>query len=567
MNIPKRDNPVRHRVLHDVAPCSVTNPRSSMHPGCSTHCGWIVRMGRHRERTSEERLWRDEGLCRGHRYPPCICTSVIVLPLYEVPNHSTVQTGLFSAILTAFVIETLPMLQPDNTGTTNQLLALSVANQYRFAGVTMSEPLNNTLYPLVDALTVPFSPSSPVRSINLLFFISLILSLSASILSIRAKQWIREYNRWNAPLKDPKENVLVRQIRFEAWADWQAPLVLSSIPILLEIGMVFFIAGLTILLWTLDDVVFKITTIFIGFFLITISALTVAPIISKRCPYRSPTAWACLTAYRLCSASISPPLQVLRNIYVILFHLLLNALQPALSPLSTLCVTTYCSVDLIRRACRDWTRQSMLSAIRHLNHSEHHVDNFQDRHGDAEPAKFFSQLAKLLPQLASFPIQWKLELPETWRELDLQICDIQTVRHEGKLVCPEKLQIIASQNAVPRSVRQAISPHYPQAFLNLDVYPTEARTMLIDLLHGPYLLRALSWVQQSSQTSQVNTYIAQCSASFFHEPQNHRFSESYYPNITVLRCFLSWLCHESPARPIDYLLEVDKLTHTWEPDK
>ncbi|EKM52042.1 uncharacterized protein PHACADRAFT_102800, partial [Phanerochaete carnosa HHB-10118-sp] len=162
-----------------------------------------------------------------------------------------VFAGLFSAILTAFLVQTYPMLQVDNTDTTNQLLAIGVATQLRTAGTIITDTLNQTLATFSDALSAPFLPSAAVRWINVLFFLSLIFSLAAALFSILAKQWIREYLKWNSPLALPRENVLVRQLRIEAWEDWQVSAVLSSIPILLEFAMILFLAGVVILLWTL----------------------------------------------------------------------------------------------------------------------------------------------------------------------------------------------------------------------------------------------------------------------------------------------------------------------------
>ena len=101
----------------------------------------------------------------------------------------------------------------------------------------MPPALNSTVSNLVDSAT--FSPPTSARWINGLFFYSLVLSLAAALFGILAKQWIREYLKWNAAIGDPRENVLVRQIRFEAWRDWNVEGVLWSIPFLLELAMIF----------------------------------------------------------------------------------------------------------------------------------------------------------------------------------------------------------------------------------------------------------------------------------------------------------------------------------------
>ena len=194
------------------------------------------------------------------------------------------------------------MLQADNSDTTNQLLAFSVSTQLRTARTIISDTLNNTLASLADAASTSFSPSTATRWINILFFLSLVFSLAAALFSILAKQWIREYIKRNSPLALPRENVLFRRVRIEAWEDWHVPMILSFILILLELGMILFLAGVIIplRLWTLDDVVAKVVTVSISIFLGAFTAFTALPIF-KRCPYRSPTVWACLMLLKFIS--------------------------------------------------------------------------------------------------------------------------------------------------------------------------------------------------------------------------------------------------------------------------
>ncbi|GJE95629.1 hypothetical protein PsYK624_118150 [Phanerochaete sordida] len=207
-----------------------------------------------------------------------------------------VFAGLFSAFLTAFVVQTYPMLTDDDSSTTNQLLALSVSAQLRATGTVIPSTINSTLTSLLDAQL--FSPATSARAINILFFLSLILSLAAAFFGILAKQWLREYLRWNSPLALPRENVLVRQDRIEAWEAWNVAATISSIPALLELAMVLFLSGVVVLLWTLDDVVAIIITVFAALFLVATCAFTLLPVIYRRCPYKSPTAWACVAAYQ-----------------------------------------------------------------------------------------------------------------------------------------------------------------------------------------------------------------------------------------------------------------------------
>ncbi|EKM49159.1 uncharacterized protein PHACADRAFT_59816, partial [Phanerochaete carnosa HHB-10118-sp] len=193
-----------------------------------------------------------------------------------------VFAGLFSAILTAFVVQTYQMLQPDTQDTTNQLLAynsqlLSHGHTYPGTDYHIPPTLNMTMTSVLESQ--PFSPSASARWINVLLFTSLVLSLAAALFGILAKQWIREYMLWNSPLATPRENVMVRQMRFEDWESWNVDATIAAVPALLEIAMVLFLIGMVILLWTLDDIVAIILTVVVSAFLLTVSAFTILPVL------------------------------------------------------------------------------------------------------------------------------------------------------------------------------------------------------------------------------------------------------------------------------------------------
>lgn len=80
---------------------------------------------------------------------------------------------------------------------------------------------------------------------------------------------------------------------------------------LLELAMVLFLVGIIVLLWTLDSIVAIVVTVFIALFLSVVVAFTVLPVIHKRCPYKSPTAWACVAAYDLL---VSRPVKYARRV-------------------------------------------------------------------------------------------------------------------------------------------------------------------------------------------------------------------------------------------------------------
>ena len=343
------------------------------------------------------------------------------------------------------------MLQADGTDTTNQLLALSVSTQLRTAGTIISDTLNQTLSTLADAVCTSFSPSTATRWINILFFLSLVFSLAAALFSILAKQWIREYIKWNSPLALPRENVFVRQIRIEAWEDWQVSMVLSSIPILLEVGMILFLASIIILLWTLDDIVAITITIFISLFLGAFAAFTVMPILSRRCPYRSPTAWAFCVALRFVDSSVRYIIRVL------------EAYGQSLKPVWQM----YWEYPFPRRL-----RMTMSST------------------------PFWRPSVKRSDRL------------QTWRDCDLESRNITKVRTGRWWLKTTDLY----RTAGVELARESIDIGEDGALLEVPepVGPYTAHALLVNIAEVFYLVRALAWVRQSSQSTQVVAYVDQC---------------------------------------------------------
>ncbi|THG96000.1 hypothetical protein EW026_g5747 [Hermanssonia centrifuga] len=147
----------------------------------------------------------------------------------------------------------------------------------------------------IDALLI--FVSTPARWMNCLWFLSLILSLSSALFDILAKQWIREYLQWRKVAAAPRENVLLRQLRIEAWEGWKVSAGIATIPALPELAVVLFLGGLVVLVWTLDTVVAIVITTAVSVVITVLCTVIVLPAVYRRCPYKSPTGWACVIVF------------------------------------------------------------------------------------------------------------------------------------------------------------------------------------------------------------------------------------------------------------------------------
>ncbi|KAF9258666.1 hypothetical protein L218DRAFT_1004715 [Marasmius fiardii PR-910] len=144
-------------------------------------------------------------------------------------NSLLVFAGLFSAVVTAFTVESCKWLQEDPPDTTVALIR-ELVQQGR--GETPSPPK-------------PFVASFSVVLINTVWFLSLVLTLVDALFAILCKQWIRELKR-PATTTSPENALALHWLRHESFKRWRVPSVISYLPILLEVALFLFFVGLFI---------------------------------------------------------------------------------------------------------------------------------------------------------------------------------------------------------------------------------------------------------------------------------------------------------------------------------
>ncbi|KAL0573623.1 hypothetical protein V5O48_008335 [Marasmius crinis-equi] len=199
-----------------------------------------------------------------------------------------VYAGLFSAVVTSFTVEFLkPDGDSDNSGS---------------------------------------RPTSDIR-ISTFWIMSLILSLTASLFGLLCKQWFRQHQR-HTPTRSAREAFTLRWLRNESLKQWGVPTIIASLPLLLELAVLLFFAGLLQLVWEYHKIPYAFGVICVslslGVLCITtaLPAVTIVkssrasfdpkaapgagaedtilnlPPIDYPCPYKSPQAWFFLQAYQ-----------------------------------------------------------------------------------------------------------------------------------------------------------------------------------------------------------------------------------------------------------------------------
>ncbi|KAI0259248.1 hypothetical protein BC834DRAFT_639729 [Gloeopeniophorella convolvens] len=194
--------------------------------------------------------------------------------------------GLFSAALTAFVIESYSNLQPDPAQETvfygQQTVVMLHQISQQLATLTPQSSAS-----LATPQAFAFHPTPSDIRVNVFWFMSLIFSLTAALTATIVQQWVRDYmhifQRYDHPLKSAR----IRQYLYEGAEGWHMPVVADMVPALVHIALFLFFIGLADFLLNINTTV-AITTIAP----ITVCALcylwsVIAPVINPQSPYQS----------------------------------------------------------------------------------------------------------------------------------------------------------------------------------------------------------------------------------------------------------------------------------------
>ncbi|KAI0752717.1 hypothetical protein C8Q80DRAFT_1302830 [Daedaleopsis nitida] len=198
-----------------------------------------------------------------------------------------VFAGLFSAVVTAFNIESYQLLQQQPEDAVVTILAQISAQLSSFS---VDQQSINTTIPANVTDVPPFRPSTFAVRLNALWFSSLVCGLLSASLGLLVKQWLREYLAGSSNVS--RESIRIRQFRYEGLRKWHVPLIILCLPILLQAALVLFLVGLLDFLWNLHRVVAAIITVIVAVILLFAAATNIFPLIRADCPYKSPLSWA-----------------------------------------------------------------------------------------------------------------------------------------------------------------------------------------------------------------------------------------------------------------------------------
>ncbi|KAI0666957.1 hypothetical protein C8Q78DRAFT_1106524, partial [Trametes maxima] len=193
-----------------------------------------------------------------------------------------VYAGLFSAILTAFTVESYRLLQPSSQDPTVMLLREIYdglhfnATSRGLATVNISSQLDDL--ELIDTSSICF---------NTFWFSSLVLSLFSAAVGIMVKQWLNEFSEGLGSAAS-RHIARTRQYRFNGLVRWRVKDIVTIIPIMLQLALFLFIGGLLIFLQTLNCSVFAVLAILAGLSSVMALVSTLMSLLREDCPFVSP---------------------------------------------------------------------------------------------------------------------------------------------------------------------------------------------------------------------------------------------------------------------------------------
>ncbi|CUA71095.1 GPI ethanolamine phosphate transferase 1 [Rhizoctonia solani] len=171
--------------------------------------------------------------------------------------------ALFSFICTAFLIESSESLQTDSIET------LARQSEQKIAILSDHSWLNPELRALISL--DPFSPRPIDLYINILWFFSLILSATVSLIAMLAKEWC--YIFVSDSMGDPWSQTKRRQQRWEGMKKWKMEQVIMILPSFIHLSFLSFAIGLCIYLVDVDvRIGILVTSITLGSILIYVAS-------------------------------------------------------------------------------------------------------------------------------------------------------------------------------------------------------------------------------------------------------------------------------------------------------
>ncbi|CAK5278469.1 unnamed protein product [Mycena citricolor] len=218
-----------------------------------------------RERASGNKLWSayiseaqnyDQGLIEGWR---------------SEMDGLLIFAGLFSGVVTTFIIDSYKTLNPDSSSQTVVLLSQTVALLSQISH-QLGNPNHSTA--VMDALPPPL-PSHP-RSYHFALVATLV------------KQWAQEYQHRTSMFSSPSVRARVYMYLYYGLRRFNMHAVVGVPPLLLHASLVLFFAGLVAFLVPINVIIMGISSALLLLFVSIYGTFSALPLFRLDCPYQTP---------------------------------------------------------------------------------------------------------------------------------------------------------------------------------------------------------------------------------------------------------------------------------------
>ncbi|KAG6899779.1 hypothetical protein C0993_006965 [Termitomyces sp. T159_Od127] len=199
--------------------------------------------------------------------------------------------GLFSASITAFLIESYKSLTPDP----NLIILGHISLQ-------LAALANGTHRVQPDPEPVPFEP--PVASLlcNVFWFLSLAFSLAGALAATLVEQWTRNYLTAVQKHPAPQIRARVRAYLYQGLQQFGMSTVVETIPTLLHISLFLFLAGLVAFLSPINSLICSLCAAILVVCTTLYAVVTLLPAFFHQCPYRTPFTSLCWRVWQAVSS-------------------------------------------------------------------------------------------------------------------------------------------------------------------------------------------------------------------------------------------------------------------------
>ncbi|KAF5384970.1 hypothetical protein D9615_001160 [Tricholomella constricta] len=194
--------------------------------------------------------------------------------------------GLFSASVTAFIVESYKTLSPAPEDTTNALLAQ--ISQQLAAMSNASAAINSIAFSQGNFDSAVFVPPTSSLVCNTLWFLSLGFSLTCALSATLVEQWVRNYLQATESRPTPHERARICAYLYQGLEKFKMAAVVEAIPMLLHASLLLFFAGLVEFLRPVNAAISYLTLGILITCVMLYALATVIPAFRRDCPYQTP---------------------------------------------------------------------------------------------------------------------------------------------------------------------------------------------------------------------------------------------------------------------------------------